>query len=732
MCGDDGCGGSCGTCAASEFCNFRGRCECVPDCTGKDCGSDGCVGSCGDCLDCFGEPAPWLCQPGSGQCQEQCCPDCLGRACGPDPVCGTSCGTCAAPTTCGAQGLCECVPDCAGKTCGPDGCNGSCGECLDCLGNAHPILCDEGTCLEACCPVCGLQECGLDPVCGASCGTCLPPEACTAQGLCEVPAACPDLSGTYDITPYCLGGDIGDIVIDQTGCAIAFTLDAIYCTGRLDAQLNLYVECGGLGFPCYGEVSLTTSFVIVCSPQCSFIFERLELGAACTSHRDPVCTAEGELCGVVLDDGGLATRCVRILPGGREPGAYCDEEAGLLCANSLCVDHACGAVCVDDLDCVGYQGTACQSVPYALDAGFVTIHGSVQSCTPVNAGETACRRIPDCAPSRVCSFRATDDGVLSVCLLPNPGGLPAGGHCTQGGQCETALCLCGAEPCTGGDEGRCSEPCLDSLDCGLAAECGPVVVEDLGGTPREVTACVFGPPWFDCQRHVDCPAGYSCQVFLDAGGCSLVGECQISSGPGFPDDGTPCVVPSDCFSSWCSPERYCLGGCVEDADCPTFEAGTACEHDVGCEPGFLCQSGACERRFRCGTEVFELEFCEPGQPLVDTIQLCEPEQRPCSRDVDCRTGEACRQELDRAASGVVLECSAGGPGSGTLGADCSIGASACWTGVCLPDAAGGGSYCSKACVTDVDCVPLDTYSCQAIRVDVRPGFVSFVPACARR
>ena len=50
-CGDDGCGGSCGACAASEACT-SGRCvppSCVPHCAGKACGDDGCGGSCGTC-----------------------------------------------------------------------------------------------------------------------------------------------------------------------------------------------------------------------------------------------------------------------------------------------------------------------------------------------------------------------------------------------------------------------------------------------------------------------------------------------------------------------------------------------------------------------------------------------------------------------------------------------------------------------------------------------------------
>ncbi|MBO4351146.1 MAG: peptidoglycan DD-metalloendopeptidase family protein [Proteobacteria bacterium] len=49
-CGDDGCGGQCGTCAANEQCN-NGACQCVPQCEGKVCGEDGCGAQCGTCVD---------------------------------------------------------------------------------------------------------------------------------------------------------------------------------------------------------------------------------------------------------------------------------------------------------------------------------------------------------------------------------------------------------------------------------------------------------------------------------------------------------------------------------------------------------------------------------------------------------------------------------------------------------------------------------------------------------
>lgn len=50
-CGDDGCGGSCGTCAEGLTCTAGACVACTPSCEGKSCGDDGCGGSCGACRD---------------------------------------------------------------------------------------------------------------------------------------------------------------------------------------------------------------------------------------------------------------------------------------------------------------------------------------------------------------------------------------------------------------------------------------------------------------------------------------------------------------------------------------------------------------------------------------------------------------------------------------------------------------------------------------------------------
>ncbi len=61
--------------------------------------------------------------------------DCGGRDCGPHPLCGISCGDCAAGYACDEEtGQCvldTCVSDCQGRDCGSDGCDGSCGDCTD-------------------------------------------------------------------------------------------------------------------------------------------------------------------------------------------------------------------------------------------------------------------------------------------------------------------------------------------------------------------------------------------------------------------------------------------------------------------------------------------------------------------------------------------------------------------------------------------------------------------------
>jgi len=97
QCGDDGCGGSCGSCPDYHRC-VDGHCQCFPDCRGStSCalGADGCGGSCQDCVAghvCVG--AVCVCPAGQRECQGSCqLPNACG-GCSALPVAGSAAGDC--------------------------------------------------------------------------------------------------------------------------------------------------------------------------------------------------------------------------------------------------------------------------------------------------------------------------------------------------------------------------------------------------------------------------------------------------------------------------------------------------------------------------------------------------------------------------------------------------------------------------------------------------------------
>ncbi len=77
-------------------------CECDPQCDTRNCGDNKCGGSCGTCQ----YPDSQVCTPGGKCCQ----PNCTNRICGPDG-CGSSCGTCPTNKVCGPSGTCINPPE---------------------------------------------------------------------------------------------------------------------------------------------------------------------------------------------------------------------------------------------------------------------------------------------------------------------------------------------------------------------------------------------------------------------------------------------------------------------------------------------------------------------------------------------------------------------------------------------------------------------------------------------
>ncbi len=206
-CGDDGCGGLCGTCAGAQDACDDGACVCQPDCDGRACGDDGCGGSCGVCAG-----AQDACEDGACVCQ----PDCDGRACG-DDGCGGTCGVCAGAQELCVDGDCACQPACDGLACGDDGCGGTCGTC------PNGTACTDGACVSTCTDTCGARECGV--VCGVSCGSCTAPEVCNA--------------GTCECRPVCTGRECGP---DGCGGTCGTCTGNETCTG---GQCQCVPQCSG-------------------------------------------------------------------------------------------------------------------------------------------------------------------------------------------------------------------------------------------------------------------------------------------------------------------------------------------------------------------------------------------------------------------------------------------------------------------------------------------------------
>ena len=241
QCGDDGCGGTCGSCPQGQNCQ-NGKCigGCQPECAGMQCGDDGCGGSCGKC------PPGLFCN--DGHCQQECEPECMGKKCG-DDGCGGTCGACPPGFFCSADGHCnaQCQPDCAGMQCGDDGCGGTCGSC------PPNQTCTNGHCSSSCLPNCGGKQCG-DDGCGGTCGSCPPSQFCNLQGHC-IADCTPDCAGKMCGSDGC-GGACGNCGFSEQCTAGQCVADCVAsCLGQ---------ECGDNG--CGGSCGICGQDM-TCSPE---------------------------------------------------------------------------------------------------------------------------------------------------------------------------------------------------------------------------------------------------------------------------------------------------------------------------------------------------------------------------------------------------------------------------------------------------------------------------------
>ena len=164
---------------------------CTPSCSGKACGDDGCGGLCGSCA--TGESCV------SGQCQadDNCggityagtCEGNVLKYCSANTLytsdCSTSGKTCAwdAANSWYACTANTCTPSCLAKSCGDDGCGGSCGTC------GLSETCQSGQCVGS-----GSTSAS----CAGKCGEYTTGASCQCDSLCFQYSDC-----CSDICTYC-------------------------------------------------------------------------------------------------------------------------------------------------------------------------------------------------------------------------------------------------------------------------------------------------------------------------------------------------------------------------------------------------------------------------------------------------------------------------------------------------------------------------------------------------
>jgi len=403
QCGDDGCGGTCGTCDAGKVCN-AGKCEDAvnpwpteckglnepsgDDCLGTTyegcCSADGRLYFCDAgklfCLDCTQNPScSWSADAGFYDCGGDGSAEPTGQFPYDCVVCDPACE---AGFKCVGGECVVCEPNCTGKACGDDGCGGSCGTCegdLQCIGGQ----CVAG---DSCAGACGGQAasgCYCDEEC-VNYGDCCPdvceqcPElaACAApcEPACEAGFVCVD-GECVDQGDACLGpgtpvgndcGAISDIgCCSEAGKLYYCQQGALYC---IDCGANApecgwsaensWYDCGTDGAEDPSGLNPLTCDAGACVPDCS--------GKVCGSDG---CDGECGTCdeGLVCDAG----QCISTVPaedlGGNDKDVATEEDVPVVPGNDVVTGDTTG----EDVSSGGGGGSSCSTS--ATGAGMLAL-----------------------------------------------------------------------------------------------------------------------------------------------------------------------------------------------------------------------------------------------------------------------------------------------------------------------------------------------------------------------
>jgi|GEM_PF-5168088 len=650
-CGDDGCGGTCGSCPEGVDCNDDGLCscnqctldavKCVAAASYQVCvaGDDGCA-TWGD---------PLACE--SGECNQNagneaeicnaCKPTCGDNQCG-DDGCGGSCGECTGSKEC-SDGQCQC-PDSA-CTIGEGSCtnDGNLVPCVDdgagCGVSGDLVTCPSNQCKDGACAdcpnTCGDKVCGVDE-CGNKCGagTCPSGQSCDAAGQCE-----------------CI---VNECAKDETQCKTAqsfFTCKVISGCGKWGPPEScpLYHECNDGADP-----------LCECVPQCTGkSCGGDKCGSECgTCDSDQTCNSGQCLCAVnecaaaTCIDKKTYKSCVKTAENqcgsfsevqscganesckaSADPVCQCDPA--IACALKSCGSDGCGGECAPGCE----SNEKCQSGSCICKTDECEFNGqkecvgssAYRECTVVNGcgkwgskincsgGQAVCKGegVCDCEPK--CGGKECGpDGCGAFCGT----GCGSSNFCNSNNQCECVLDQCNAnqKQCANGNS---VEACEVKDGCGKwsgAQFCGSGMYCDKGTCEKY---CGNGKcesaQGEDCSS---CSGDCKCGTYEE---CSGSGQCvcdnKCSSGD------------TDCYGSTKIKTCEKKSGCWVWGSAKTCSSGKKCSNDE-CQCDNACSSGDSQ----CNSSGTKYKSCEKDGSCYEWGSYVS-----CKSDEECKSGECVDQ-----------------------------------------------------------------------------------------
>ena len=683
---------------------------CEPSCQAMDCGDDGCGGICGSCW------GGQVCLHGMCVCAAEAYKACCGQA-----VCWfDSCGdqgkkVVDCPKGCASAVCIDCTPDCAGKICGEDGCGGDCGSCTpgrcDELQWTTPAACVSGQCASEG----AIQDCSEQNSCTRD--FCDPKVGCGHKHLDDgtecVPGTCNGLVWTSPMTcvsgACTVGGDMetctdnnpctDDTCFGKTGCAFIPNTnpcdDGDQCTVTDTCSIG---KCKGLGAKDCNDNNPCTADI--CDKDVGCKNEEVEDGTICVAGscaglvwtkpavcNQGTCTPIGiQSCDDSLvcttDTCDPKTGCMNKLDAGKcliggacyeggAPGATClackpDENttSWTYMANATCDD---GNPCTKDDQCTAMGAPGCNGTMFSCDDGLYcttdTCDGKGGCTNPLLTGYCVIggkcwddNQLNPENPCLVCSVLASTTAWSNA----KDGMTCGGGTCS--GLTFTSAKTCLAGQCTGGggsqncDDGNaCTTDSCAPAGCNSVVQSGFCLIPGKGCVPtgqaNPANACQTCVPtksavmWSDATDGTTCIAAGCTGLVHAAAKTCVSGQC-IGGGTT-----TNCDDVITCTTDSCTPTTGC-GNVLQPESC--LISGV-CRGDGEANPLNLCQACRATQNALAWSNVTDGTTCGAGtcNDLVFTsAKTCQSGQ--CSGgggSLNCDDGKPCTQDSCSPTSG---------------------------------------------------------------------------------